>query len=434
MPLFDSQAIVKQLLASAPSKQFLIGYSGGLDSHVLLHLISQARNTDPSIAVRSLYIDHGLQAESQDWARHCQTIADALNIDHQTISLKLHPQTGESIEAAARKARYQAFAEAIEANEVLLTAQHQDDQAETLLLQLIRGAGLDGLSAMPYQKTSEGYLHIRPLLDLTRKQLAAYADEYQLDFINDPSNADTRFDRNFLRQDIVPTLQTRWPSLSNTLMRSASHLAESRALLEDYLQQDMPAFAGSRPNTLSLSALQKAPAIKQTAIVRHWIKAQGFLAPSSRKLTHLFKDVIDAKEDATPLLEWQNAQVRRFQDDLFIMTPLADIPANTRYTWDIREELHIPDLAITLLPSSLGDLKEVLLKENFPVTVRFRRGGERIKAQGQTHSQSVKKLLQATKIPPWERKRIPMIYADDMLIQIASIASIDKRCLVDKST
>jgi len=433
MAIFDSQTIVHKLLAIAPSKHFLIAYSGGLDSHVLLHLLSQARSTNPSISLRSLYIDHGLQAESIDWATHCQTIADSFNIDHHTIHLNLQPQAGESVEAVAREARYQAFSDTLNADEILLTAQHQDDQAETLLLQLMRGAGLDGLSAMPYQKTSKGYTHIRPLLDLTRKQLEAYANKFQLDFITDPSNTDTRFDRNFLRQEIFPSLQERWPTIANTLMRSASHLAESRALLEDYIQQDMPTFRGTRPNTLSIQALHTASADKQKAVVRYWINEHGFPTPSSRKLAHLFSDVINTKPDASPLLEWKNTQIRRFQDDLHIMSPLKELSENLSFAWNIRQELHIPDLAITLPPSSLGDLEEILLKENIPVTVRFRQGGERIKAHRQAHSQSVKKLLQAANIPPWERSRIPMIYAGNKLIQVVGIATIDKRDLLNET-
>ncbi|CAA6817993.1 MAG: tRNA(Ile)-lysidine synthetase (EC [uncultured Thiotrichaceae bacterium] len=433
MAIFDSQTVVNKLLDAAPSKQFLIGYSGGLDSHVLLHFLSQARNLTPSITVRSLYVDHGLQAESQQWATHCQTIADSLNIDHQTTQLNLQLQSGESVEAVARNARYQAFSDSIQTNEILLTAQHQDDQAETLLLQLMRGAGLDGLSAMPYRKELEAYTHIRPLLDLTRKQLEEYANKFQLDCITDPSNTDTRFDRNFLRQKIFPALQERWPTISNTIMRSASHLSESRTLLEDYIQLDMPTFRGTRTNTLSIQALQTTSINKQKAIIRYWIKEQGFLTPSSSKLTHLFSDVINAKEGSTPLLEWKNTEIRRFQDDLHIINPPPKLSTNTCFEWDIQGNLTIPPIAKTLSPTSLGDLEEVLLKQNFPVTVRFRQGGERIKARRQEHSQSVKKLLQAANVPPWERSRIPMIYAGEQLIQVVGIATIDKRDLLDET-
>lgn len=430
MAIFDSQAVIQTLLAFAPHKRFLIAYSGGLDSHVLLHLLSQARTTDPSISLRSLYIDHGLQVASQYWSEHCQAIAAALAIDHQTISLKLQPQPGESIEAVAREARYQAFSDYLKADEILLTAQHQDDQAETLLIQLMRGAGLDGLSAMPYQKEVDGYQHIRPLLTQNRAQLEAYAHQFKLDFITDPSNADTRFDRNYLRHNILPLLKKRWPTISNTLMRSAAHLAESSHLLEEFIQQAMPSFRGTHSHNLSINALRGVSGPKQKAVLRYWIKEQGFLAPSSNKLSHLFANVINAKQDATPLLAWKNAEVRRFQNDLYIMPPLKDIPSNSTFVWDIHQELSIPEFNIRLSPDCLGDLKPPLLEQNLPISVRFRQGGERIKASQQQHSQSVKKLLQAANIPPWERARIPMIYASNQLIQVAGIATIDKKDLL----
>ena len=212
----DLNAFYRQFFSLCPlinPTSYLVAYSGGLDSHVLLHLFASLAKKHDFIKLRSVYIDHGLQDISAAWAEHCQDTADTLNIEHCCIPLHLNITSGDSLEAIARKARYGALKTHLQAGEVLLTAHHQDDQAETLLLQLLRGSGIDGLAAMPMKAHFSQGFHSRPLLDYSKQSLQDYAIKNGLKWITDPSNNDTRFDRNYLRNNIIPRLKQRWPQL-----------------------------------------------------------------------------------------------------------------------------------------------------------------------------------------------------------------------------
>lgn len=426
----NSNDFYKHLASLTSKHSYLIAYSGGLDSHTLLHLLAQAKAKHPQINLRSLYIDHGLQNVSSGWATHCQQIANSLGISHQTIRLNLSIPKGESLEAVAREARYQAFHSELQDNEVLLTAQHQDDQAETLLIQLLRGSGLDGLAAMPEVCHFARGLHIRPLLNTTRKTLENYASQHKLQHITDPSNTDTRFDRNYLRHHITPALKQRWPEMAKTLSRSARFQAEAGELLSHYLSEDLKNYRGKHSNTLSLHALKQVDKIKQKALLRQWIKSSQFPAPSEIKLEHIISDVIYSSPEATPLIHWHNTEIRRYKDDIYIMPPISQPDSNTCIHWDISAPLTLKNNLGTLHPDDLGNLKGILLLKNIPVTVRFRQGGERLRPQKRKHHISLKHLMQEAGIPPWQRQRIPLIYANKQLIQITGLAQINSDTLI----
>lgn len=426
----SSDNFYKHLASLSSKHDYLIAYSGGLDSHTLLHLLARAKIKHPQINIRSLYIDHGLQNISLDWAIHCQQIADSLGIPHQTISLNLTIPKGESLEAVAREARYQTFRSELQSDEVLLTAQHQDDQAETLLIQLLRGSGLDGLAAMPEVIRFADGLHIRPLLNISRKALEDYTLQHKLQHITDPSNADTRFDRNYLRHHITPRLKQHWPEMAKTLSRSARFQAEASELLSHYISEDLKSYSGKHSNTLSLHALKQVDKIKQKALLRQWIKSSQLPAPSEVKLEHIISDVIYSSPEATPLIHWHHTEVRRYKDDIYIMPPISQPDNNTCIHWDISSPLTLEHELGTLHSDILGDLKEILLLKNIPVTVRLRQGGERIRPQKRKRQISLKNLMQEAGIPPWQRQRIPLIYANEQLIQVVGLACIDSNTLI----
>ncbi|HEC04872.1 MAG TPA: tRNA lysidine(34) synthetase TilS [Thiothrix sp.] len=408
----------------AKEESYLLAYSGGLDSHVLLHLLVAIRKENPHIRLRSVYVDHGLQEASSTWADHCQQIAHSLAVEHDSIALNLAIPKGESLEAVARKARYQALAGYLLEGEVLLTAQHQDDQAETLLLQLLRGSGLDGLAAMPEESPFVQSYHMRPLLAYSREQLEQYANEHALKPIQDPSNADNRFDRNYLRNEIIPELKKRWPQMALTLSRSARLHAEASQLQATYLDVEMPKLRGStnKEDTLSVKAIKQLSPIKQKAVLRHWIKQSGFKAPSAAQIEHIIHDVLNSALDAMPLVAWEGAEIRRYKDDVYIMYPLASLPADARWEWDISQPLFIDKSVADLDPADLGELRDILLEKSTPVTVRFRQGGERIKLSKHEHSTTLKNLFQERNIPPWLRNRIPLVFAKNQLIYIPDMA------------
>lgn len=408
---------------SKTHNRYLIAYSGGLDSHVLLHLCASLADDDSKITFRSIYIDHGLQEASKDWAEHCERISKELGVEFQSISLNLEVHAGESLEAVARLGRYQALRQHLSKNEILMTAQHQDDQAETLLLQLLRGAGLDGLAAMPRVADFGEGLHIRPLLGYSREQLEAYAKHHCLDFVTDPSNKDSRFDRNYLRNQVVPLLKQRWPQMGQTLSRSAGLQAEAGELLATFIEKDMPVVMGSQKDTLSAKALTQLSSSQQKAMLRHWIKQHGFKAPSAVKLKHLLVDVVNSRSDAMPLVAWEDAEVRRYKDDIYIMSPLPTVLPSGVIKWDLREPLDLGEGLPSLTREELGNLKDYVWQHKLSISVRFRQGGERLRLNNRVHSISLKNFFQENEVPTWLRKTLPLVYANDQIIYIPGLYS-----------
>ncbi len=415
---FSPHVFLKQLQALTRSKKVLIAYSGGLDSHVLLHLASQIPQIS-NYQVRAMHIHHGLQEEANAWVPHCQQICDQLNIPIKIQHLNLTIEKGKSLEEVARKARYAAFSESLQEDEILLTAHHQNDQAETLLLQLFRGAGVQGLAAMPSITDFELGQHARPLLNYSRQSLEAYAKENKLVFIEDPSNQDSAFDRNYLRNKIMPELRERWPSIDKTISRSASIQAETKQLLDGYAEQDLLLIQSSSTDRgkLILSKLQSFSLARQKLLIRYWITVNGFKPPSEKKLKHIFIDAINASEDAQPLVEWEGAEIRRYRDKLFIMKPLQDHNNKQIIEWADPQSV----LNIASLEYSLPALSTAQYDENSQVTVRFRQGGEKLYHHKRGVNISLKNFLNESGVPPWLRSRIPLIYSGETLIKVAGL-------------
>ncbi|MEE9325903.1 MAG: tRNA lysidine(34) synthetase TilS [Cocleimonas sp.] len=417
--MIHSTEIFEYLHDLIPEKKYLIAYSGGLDSHVLLHLM--AKITDDETKVRAAHIHHGLQKEADDWVIHCQNITTQLDIPLEIFHVNLQETKGKSLEEVARKERYKVLYTSLHKDEVLLTAHHQNDQAETLLLQLFRGAGVSGLAAMPKIRKiafgSKSIQHARPLLDYSLQSLKDYALKYKLNYIEDPSNQDDVFDRNFLRNQIMPQLRERWSGVDKALSRSASIQAETKLILDELAEQELSSILSSKGNIVHIPTLSKLPEIKQKLVVRHWINKNGFLSPSDKKLDHIFHDVINAREDAQPLVEWSNVQLRRYQRKLYIMSPLVEHDNKVVIEWDVENDLEIPSLGINL------QSKEVqhLIKETSKVSVRFRQGGESLFVPKKGFSVSLKNVLHEAGIPPWLRSRIPLIFIDDELKKVIGI-------------
>jgi tRNA(Ile)-lysidine synthase len=367
-----------------------------------------------SANVRVIHVHHGLQKEADDWVIHCQKTCDDLKLPLKIVHLNLKINKGESVEEMARKGRYEAFKLALEPGEVLLTAQHQDDQAETLLLQLFRGAGVAGLASMPLVSDFGAGLLVRPLLAESRETLEAYSKQHQLDYIDDPSNQDLSFDRNFLRQQIFPQLKERWAGLDKAISRAARIQAETKALLAEFTEQDLAKIQSNKDNTLSIGALLKLSKPRQKLLIRRWIVKSSFSVPSEKKLSHIFSDLINARDDAQPLVEWQGVQIRRFKDKLYIMSPLSAHDSAQHIFWDGQQPLAIASLGLTLAP-------EILQEIGHPVTVRFRQGGEKIFIAGRSVNISLKNLFQEAEIPPWQRSRLPLIYKKEALVKIIGL-------------
>lgn len=412
-------------LQQQSATRFLIAFSGGLDSHVLLHLGATLRATHPQWHFRAIHIDHGLQPASAAWAAHCRAVCEVLAMPVVNVALHLQIPSGASLEAEARQARYAAFAQNLQAGEMLLTAHHQDDQAETLLLHLLRGSGVDGLAAMPAVRAFAQGLLGRPLLTCSRADLAAYAHQHGLNYLQDPSNADTRFDRNFLRHQVMPLLQQRWPAVTATFARAARLQGESRQLLHESLQEKLPHYQGSRPGTLAISQLGTASLALQAALLRVWLVNAGFQLPPAKKLESVLHDVLLATADAMPCVHWAGCEIRRYRDDLYALPPLVAHDSAQIYGWDTQQPLVLPTVGVTLVPEMLGAWLPIVRDSGSVVTVRFRQGGEIMQLPYRSGSHSLKHLLQEAGIPPWQRERLPLIYVGERLVNIVGVLQVN---------
>lgn len=396
----------------------LIALSGGIDSVVLLSLTAKLK-TQNRCDVRAVYIDHGLQSESAAWAEHCARCCKSLSVGFESIAVEVDLQSGLSPEAAARDARYGALKKVLHQGEYLCTAHHADDQAETLLLQLFRGAGVNGLAAMPEVcKFGVGYL-LRPLLQTSQCEITTYAETHGLTWCEDPSNSDLRYDRNYLRHELLPGLEKRWPQVTQRIARSAAHCAEALTLSSELAVLDLQSAgrAVTEKNQLSVSLLHSLGAVRRKNLVRHWVSAQGYQTPSTVQLQQLLSDLVEASSERHGRVSFGDAEVARYQDDLYIGRRGAfDLLPDFEYQW-LRSDapLFIQELNWQLDANSRNNLKPFIGK---PLTVRNRRGGERWRPDPSGHSVSVKSLLQQHRVPPWLRSRILLVFHDDVLIDI----------------
>ncbi len=416
---FSPDILYQQLLLH-PAPAYRVAYSGGLDSHVLLHALVHLRDRlDADIG--AVHVNHALQADADSWEEHCRNVCSGLEVSDASLRVDARAATGESQEAAARDARYAALAAWLPAGEYLLTAQHQDDQAETLLLQLLRGSGVNGLAAMPVRgELGRGQL-LRPLLGVTRRQLQAYAEEKRLGWMEDPSNRDTAFDRNFLRASILPLLQERWPSVTAVLARSAAHCAEASKLLSLLGEQDLADTGAEQQDRLSLTRLIKLPLERQRNVLRHWIVQATGVAPSTAVLARILNDVLQSRLDAEPCVRWREYELRRYRDELYLLKQRSDPDASQVLQWSLPEPLSLPDAGGVLKATRQTGRGIRASAVESGVQVSCRRGGERCLPVGRGQHHSLKKLFQEQGIPPWERSRIPLIYIGDQLAAVAGL-------------
>jgi tRNA(Ile)-lysidine synthase len=412
--LLSPQLLEFKLTRTSYSRLF-VAYSGGIDSHVLLHLCASVENLKPKIT--AVYVNHGLQAEAESWGKHCGQVCGNLGVNYLALTADAHAAPGESPEEAARNARYAALKRLLAKNDLLLVAQHAEDQLETVLLQLFRGSGLKGLSGMPESMAfGEGFL-VRPLLDVSKNAIIDYAVANQLEWIEDPSNQHTHFDRNFLRKEVIPLLKQRWRALDKTVSRSAKHCANAQDLLAIFADDLLTTVIHFDDNILNLGRLKDYPLLQQQLIIRQWFQHLGLKMPSQDFVQRILEQVIAAREDADPILLTQGYSIRRYRDGLYCVKP-SQKKLDQDLVWLSDEPtLQIADdVFYEVVESHSGILSEQW--QNSKVTVKFRSGGESICVPDRNGHHSLKKLYQEAVIPPWERAEIPLIYLDDKLAAV----------------
>lgn len=392
-------------------RQLLVAFSGGLDSSVLLYLLVLLRQQQRDITLRAVHIHHGLSGFADSWVAHCQRQCERWQIPLVVHHVQLDKRQG-GIEAAARAARYRAFSETLATGEALLTAQHLDDQCETFLLALKRGSGPAGLSAMAAQTQLDNHPLLRPLLSISRQQLEIYAQRHQLHWIDDDSNQDRRFDRNFLRLNVLPVLHERWPHFAAAAARSASLCAEQERLLDELLAAPLAQLLDEE-HSLAIAGLQSCSQAKRYALLRRWIAMFKVTMPARDGLQRLWHEVALSREDAEPQLQLGDYQIRRFRQRLYLLPLMADL-SEIQLPWSYDTPLVLPDGLGRL---SLGESGFQIRapQEHEQVSVRFTAKG-RVRIVGRAGSRHIKKLWQELSIPPWQRTRIPLIYYNDQLI------------------
>lgn len=390
-------------------RSILIAYSGGVDSSVLLHTLVEIKQQQlPDLQLRAIYIHHGLSQNADYWAEHCQHQCQMWQVPLIIEKVRLDHQAG-NIEEQARNARYQAIYHHLKNDETLCTAQHLDDQCETFFLALKRGSGPTGLAAMP----QENGQHIRPLLTISRTQIEEYANYHQLNWIEDESNQDDHYDRNFLRLNVLPTLNARWPHFSQMVARSAALCQQQQALIEELLETDFNQIIGI-DGQLPIAPLTNYSEYKRNAILRMWFKYQQINMPTRQQIELIWQTVALAKEDANPKFLLHNRQIRRYQNQLYLLPIYREIEHDI-LNWDLISPLILPDNLGQLQANYQTNLKCRLPNCDEQVTVRFHAQGQFniVKRQG---SRSIKKLWQEHHIAPWMRTRIPLIYYNEKLI------------------
>ncbi|WNF45598.1 tRNA lysidine(34) synthetase TilS [Pseudomonas sp. SG20056] len=397
---------------SAPG--WCVALSGGLDSTVLLHLLASLAQREALPPLSAIHIHHGLQAAADAWPAHCRELCAALSVPLQVEYVQVAP--GASLERAAREARYAAFAVRLGADELLLTAQHRDDQAETLLFRLLRGAGVQGLSAMPVSRALGAGRLVRPLLNCSRDELLAYAREHKLAWVEDPSNADERFSRNYLRRQVLPALLSRWPQATTNMARSAAHLSEAAQLLDELAQQDMAAaqvpaeFAWLPLPSLALPALRSLSEPRQRNALRYWLRPLTTMPDSEHWAG--WQALRDAASDAAPVWMLAAGELRRSDERVWWLAGdwlRAPVPVN----------LAVQGNQPLILPAN----GSVRIDGQLPAgnwQLGYRQGGDQLLIPGRGH-RDLKRLFNELRVPVFVRDRLPLLRLNNQVMAIANL-------------
>ena len=399
-------------------KHILIGLSGGVDSVVLLHLLhTLAPRFDWRLS--ALHVHHGISPNADAWADFCAELCAHFGIPLHVEQVDIAPLRDEhGIEAAARKLRHAAFAR--QDCDLVALAHHADDQAETLLLQLLRGAGIKGVAGMPYIRGGQPGV-VRPLLEVPRSELEAYAREYELRWVEDESNDDESYPRNFLRHRLLPLLEQRFPAYRDTLTRSARHFAEAGELLDELAQQDgaLAIDAG----TLQVEALRGLSRHRAKNLLRYFLHMQGAPMPQAAQLDDLLRQLLEARADAAVCVEFGGWEVRRYQDKAFAMPGLGEFDRGQVLQWHGEADLAWPALnAHLIFTQAEGQGISLAKLQQAPITLRLRCGGETLRPHPAAATRSLKNLLQERQIPPWRRERLPLLFCGDALVSVVGVA------------
>ncbi len=413
-------AILRSAFADSSANGLCVAFSGGPDSTALLHALAtlpEAREC----GLRALHVDHGLHADSAAWAAGCKAFCASLDVPLTTARVDVDDSHGEGIEAAARRARHAAFAEALHEGEWLALAHHRDDQIETVLLKLLRGAGPEGLGGMrALRPFARGFLW-RPMLEVPRETLRDYLAEHHLEHVEDPTNDDSRFARNVLRNDLLPRIARHWPHAGSSILHAARLCREANEYIEHTAETALVSLRRDA-GTLAVRGWLALPDALRAPVLHRWLRERGLPAPGDAQYHELQHQASTAAEDALPCVAWPGAEIRVWDERLHATPPLPTVPEHWQAPWD-GTPLALPGDGGSLVLETTEDSPYPIepLQPGPPWLVRTRRGGERIKPAGDVHTRELRDLFQQARVPPWLRERCPLIFAGDELMAVADL-------------
>jgi len=416
-------------LSGPAAQKMAIAYSGGLDSAVLLHLL-HAYATQHGIELFAFHVHHGLSANADQWLAHCQQRCADLNVTFDARRVQITNQEKSGVEEAARHSRYASLGEMCRAHNVplLLTAHHQDDQAETVLLQLLRGSGVAGLSGMDSANHAADLLGNasllmgRPLLQLARADLEKIVIKNAIAFVEDESNLDPRYARNALRHQVMPTLAQHFHGFQQRFARTAQHAQSAQRLLIELAVQDLTQCLDGE--CLDIRQLKNFSADRIDNMLRYWFGLRGVRMPSTSWLNEMRTQLLEAKHDAQLCVTHADCHIRRHRDRVFI-TPKLD-PENLEqppvaFLWKGEASIHFAEFSGTLFFEAAEQGIDVDWLRSQPLKLQLRSGGERLKPAWNRPTKSLKYQYQACDVPAWERERLPLVFAGKQLLFAAGI-------------
>jgi tRNA(Ile)-lysidine synthase len=415
-----TERVAAQIAPLLPAhSSILAGLSGGVDSVVLLHLLHKL-SPRFSWQLSALHVHHGISPNADAWSDFCAGLCARLHISLHIERVDIAPLREHGIEAAARKLRHAAFAG--QACDFVAVAHHADDQAETLLLQMLRGAGVRGVSAMPqFADRTDSIALVRPLLHCSREEILAYATAHQLHWIEDESNADDSYPRNFLRHRVLPLLGERFPAYRDTLMRSAQHFAEASKLLDELARQDGAEMIAGE--TLAVDALRSLDPARAKNLLRYFLHGAGAPMPQLVQLDDMLQQLCAARRDAAVCVNYSGWQVRRYQDRVHALHQPDDFDPGLVLPWQGETELDWPALLAQVRFRDVDGPGISLAKLQLaPVTLRLRQGGETLRPGPNAATRTLKNLLQEHRVPPWQRDRLPLLYCGEELVCVPGVA------------
>ncbi len=437
--------LVQQTLADLNGRPIILAYSGGVDSQVLLEILFQLQQQQKiTSSIEVCHVNHGLSANAMQWQHFAKQQCQQRNLPLTIHQLKITRQNQQSLEQLAREARYQVFNQQAEKLEqaMVLTGHHQDDQAETFLLALKRGAGIKGLAAMQKVTQRKNFLLVRPLLNISRQTIVDFAQAYQLTWVEDESNLDESFDRNFIRHQVMPLLTQRWPAIKTTISRSSAHCQEAQSILNDMAQNDLQhCWQSQKDNILSIPALKQLSLPRFNNILRYFIAQQTTLMPSSEQLKQVYQQ-INAEGDKSPAVKLATIWLRRYRDGLYLTPDFSDLSryekllniGNISSNIDAKQrvlQVSLPDnlglLTVEKIPvfqstnkNEMAPFAQVIFikapQVDEQVYIRFAHNNPLCLPDYRQHHRPLKKILQELNIPPWQRKRIAFLYYNDTLV------------------